>query len=77
MAIDPALKDYIYSGESYDAVNLIALAAEAAKSTKGTEAFLVLGAGSEWAFLLDVKVLSTSSWLSSYASGAFLLKLPR
>ena len=37
LAIDPALKDYSYSGESYDAVNLIALAAEAAKSTKGTD----------------------------------------
>ena len=37
LAIDPALKDYSYAGESYDAVNLIALAAEAAKSTKGTD----------------------------------------
>ena len=35
--IDPALKDYNYAGESYDAVNVIALAAEAAKSTKGTD----------------------------------------
>ncbi len=34
LAIDPALKDYSYAGESYDAVNLIALASEAAKSTK-------------------------------------------
>ena len=33
----PALKDYSYAGESYDAVNLIALASEAAKSTKGTD----------------------------------------
>ncbi|MCT9626701.1 ABC transporter substrate-binding protein [Pseudarthrobacter equi] len=37
LAIDPALKDYSYAGESYDAVNLISLAAEAAKSTKGTD----------------------------------------
>ncbi len=37
LAIDPALKDYSYAGESYDAVNLIALATEAAKSTKGTD----------------------------------------
>ncbi|MDQ0822175.1 branched-chain amino acid transport system substrate-binding protein [Arthrobacter sp. V4I6] len=37
LTIDPALKDYSYAGESYDAVNLIALAAEAAKSTKGTD----------------------------------------
>ena len=37
LAIDPALKDYSYAGESYDAVNLIALAAEEAKSTKGTD----------------------------------------
>jgi branched-chain amino acid transport system substrate-binding protein len=37
LAIDPALKDYSYAGESYDAANLIALAAEAAKSTKGTD----------------------------------------
>jgi len=37
LGIDPALKDYSYAGESYDAVNLIALAAEEAKSTKGTE----------------------------------------
>ena len=37
LAIDPALKDYSYAGESYDAVNLIALAAEAAKSTNGVE----------------------------------------
>ena len=37
LAIDPALKDYSYAGESYDAVNLIALASEAAKSTKGTD----------------------------------------
>ena len=37
LAIDPALKDYSYAGESYDAANLIALAAEEAKSTKGTD----------------------------------------
>jgi branched-chain amino acid transport system substrate-binding protein len=37
LAIDPALKDYSYAGESYDAVNLIALAAEAAGSTKGVD----------------------------------------
>lgn len=37
LAIDPALRDYSYAGESYDAVNLIALASEAAKSTKGTD----------------------------------------
>jgi branched-chain amino acid transport system substrate-binding protein len=37
LAIDPALKDYSYAGESYDAVNLIALATEEAKSTKGVD----------------------------------------
>lgn len=37
LAIDPALKDYSYAGESYDAVNLIALATEAAGSTKGVD----------------------------------------
>jgi branched-chain amino acid transport system substrate-binding protein len=37
LAIDPALKDFSYAGESYDAVNLIALATEEAKSTKGTD----------------------------------------
>ncbi|MGO4227764.1 ABC transporter substrate-binding protein [Arthrobacter sp. YAF34] len=37
LAIDPALKDFSYAGESYDAVNLIALAAEEAKSTKGVD----------------------------------------
>jgi branched-chain amino acid transport system substrate-binding protein len=37
LEIDPALKDYSYAGESYDAVNLISLAAEAANSTKGTD----------------------------------------
>jgi branched-chain amino acid transport system substrate-binding protein len=47
LAIDPALKDYSYAGESYDAVNLIALAAEAAKSTKGTEIAKQLKAVSE------------------------------
>ncbi|MBG6182852.1 branched-chain amino acid transport system substrate-binding protein [Arthrobacter sp. CAN_A214] len=33
--IDPALTSWAYSGESYDAVNLIALAAEAAGSVEG------------------------------------------
>jgi branched-chain amino acid transport system substrate-binding protein len=47
LAIDPALKDYSYAGESYDAVNLIALAAEAAKNTKGTEIAKQLKAVSE------------------------------
>ena len=47
LAIDPALKDYSYAGESYDAVNLIALASEAAKSTKGTEIAKQLKAVSE------------------------------
>jgi len=37
LGIDPALKDFTYGGESYDAVNLIALASEEAKSTKGTD----------------------------------------
>lgn len=37
LAIDPALKDFIYAGESWDAANLISLAAEAAKSTKGVD----------------------------------------
>ncbi|MBO1266548.1 ABC transporter substrate-binding protein [Arthrobacter cavernae] len=37
LEVDPALKDFIYGGESWDAANLIALAAEAAKSTKGTD----------------------------------------
>ncbi|CEA07437.1 Leucine-, isoleucine-, valine-, threonine-, and alanine-binding protein precursor [Arthrobacter saudimassiliensis] len=35
LAIDPALKDWAYSGESYDAVTLVALASEAAGSTDG------------------------------------------
>jgi branched-chain amino acid transport system substrate-binding protein len=47
LAIDPALKDYSYAGESYDAVNLIALATEAAKSTKGTDIAAQLKAVSE------------------------------
>jgi branched-chain amino acid transport system substrate-binding protein len=47
LAVDPALKDYSYAGESYDAVNLIALAAEAAKSTKGTEVAAKLKSVSE------------------------------
>lgn len=37
LAVDPTLKDFIYAGESWDATNLIALAAEAAKSTKGVD----------------------------------------
>jgi branched-chain amino acid transport system substrate-binding protein len=37
LALDPALKTYNYAGESYDAVNLTALAAEAAGSTKGVD----------------------------------------
>jgi len=37
LGIDPGLKDYSYAGESYDAVNLLALASEEAKSTKGTD----------------------------------------
>ncbi|MET4058960.1 branched-chain amino acid transport system substrate-binding protein [Arthrobacter sp. UYP6] len=35
LEIDPALKDWSYAGESYDAVTLLALAAEAAGSTDG------------------------------------------
>ncbi|MCC3277477.1 MULTISPECIES: ABC transporter substrate-binding protein [unclassified Arthrobacter] len=35
LAIDPALKDWSYAGESYDAVTLLALASEAAGSTDG------------------------------------------
>ncbi|MHA7191797.1 ABC transporter substrate-binding protein [Arthrobacter sp. MDT2-16] len=34
--VDPALNSFAYSGESYDAVNLIALASEAAGSVEGT-----------------------------------------
>jgi branched-chain amino acid transport system substrate-binding protein len=37
LEIDPSLKDFTYGGESYDAVNLIALAAESAKSVKGVD----------------------------------------
>lgn len=47
LAIDPALKDYSYAGESYDAVNLIALAAEAAQSTNGVDIAAQLKAVSE------------------------------
>ncbi|XAS64957.1 ABC transporter substrate-binding protein [Micrococcaceae bacterium Sec5.8] len=47
LGIDPALKDYSYAGESYDAVNLIALASEAAKTTKGTDIAAQLKAVSE------------------------------
>ncbi|MDQ4490270.1 ABC transporter substrate-binding protein [Sinomonas sp. ASV486] len=36
-SIDAGLKDYNYAGESWDATNLIALAAEKAKSTKGVD----------------------------------------
>ncbi|GAB3280818.1 ABC transporter substrate-binding protein [Sinomonas notoginsengisoli] len=36
-SVDSGLKDYSYAGESWDAANLIALAAEKAKSTKGTD----------------------------------------
>jgi len=43
LAIDPGLKDYSYAGESWDAVNLIALAAEEAKSTKGADIASHLG----------------------------------
>ena len=35
LALDPTLSDWAYAGESYDAVTLIALAAEAAGSTDG------------------------------------------
>ncbi len=35
LAVDPKLEDFSYAPESYDAVNLIALAAEAAKSDSG------------------------------------------
>jgi ABC-type branched-subunit amino acid transport system substrate-binding protein len=35
-AFDPSLKDYSYAGEAYDAVTLVALAAEAANSDAGT-----------------------------------------
>lgn len=37
LTVDPALKDFSYAGESYDAINLIALAAEAAGSVKGPD----------------------------------------
>ncbi|GAB4099027.1 ABC transporter substrate-binding protein [Sinomonas halotolerans] len=47
LAVDPKLKDYSYAGESYDAVNLIALAAEAAGSVKGTDIAKQLKAVSE------------------------------
>ncbi|WP_146363694.1 ABC transporter substrate-binding protein [Arthrobacter yangruifuii] len=35
LEVDPALKDWSYAGESYDAVTLLALASEAAGSTDG------------------------------------------
>ena len=37
LALDPALKDFNYAGESYDAVVVSALAAEVAKSTAGQD----------------------------------------
>ncbi|MGW2220997.1 ABC transporter substrate-binding protein [Nonomuraea sp. NPDC001684] len=37
LAINPKLEDYSYAPESYDAMNLLALAAEAAKSDAGTD----------------------------------------
>lgn len=37
LTIDPTLKNWNYAGESYDAANLIALASEEAKSTKGVD----------------------------------------
>ncbi len=37
LGVDPQLKDYSYSAESYDAVNVIALGAEVAKSDAGKE----------------------------------------
>jgi ABC-type branched-subunit amino acid transport system substrate-binding protein len=37
LAVDPELIDFSYAPESYDAVNLIALAAEAAKSDAGVD----------------------------------------
>ncbi|MET4589979.1 ABC transporter substrate-binding protein [Arthrobacter sp. 754] len=47
LQVDSALKDFTYGGESYDAVNLIALASEAAKSTKGVDIAKQLKAVSE------------------------------
>ncbi|PNH86485.1 ABC transporter substrate-binding protein [Arthrobacter sp. AFG20] len=47
LAIDPALRTFNYAGEAYDAVNMTALAAEAAKSTKGTDIAKQLKAVSE------------------------------
>jgi branched-chain amino acid transport system substrate-binding protein len=47
LAVDPALKDFTYGGESYDAVNLISLVAEAAGSTSGPEIAKQLKAVSE------------------------------
>jgi len=47
LEVDPALKDFTYGGESYDAVNLISLAAEAAGSTSGPEIAKQLKAVSE------------------------------
>ena len=47
LEVDPALKDFTYGGESNDAVNLIALASEAAGSTSGPEIAKQLKAASE------------------------------
>ncbi|MDQ0922340.1 branched-chain amino acid transport system substrate-binding protein [Pseudarthrobacter sp. W1I19] len=47
LTIDPALTFFGYAGESYDAVNLIALAAESAKSTKSADVASQLKAVSE------------------------------
>ncbi|CAH0149690.1 Leucine-, isoleucine-, valine-, threonine-, and alanine-binding protein [Arthrobacter sp. Bi83] len=47
LAIDPALRTFNYAGEAYDATNMTALAAEAAKSTKGTDIAKQLKAVSE------------------------------
>ncbi len=37
LAINPALVDFNYAGEAYDAVVILALAGEQAKSTKGVD----------------------------------------
>ncbi|GAB2905904.1 ABC transporter substrate-binding protein [Nonomuraea fastidiosa] len=43
LAVDPKLEDFTYAPESYDAANLIALAAEAAKSDAGPDIAAKLG----------------------------------
>jgi ABC-type branched-subunit amino acid transport system substrate-binding protein len=43
LKIDPKLKDYNYAAESYDGINLIALAAEAAKTDDPTKVAAKLG----------------------------------